>query len=256
MSPWLIDWTPARDAEALRLYCFPFAGGSAAAFRPWAPLLPATIGLTAVQLPGHGNRLRERPIDRLEDLVSATVEAIRDASEGPCALFGHSMGAILASETARAMIAEGLPPPVMLFVSGRRPATMPDRDPPLAVLTDVEFVAEVQRRYDGIPAEIVAEPDLLALLLPTLRADIAALEAFRPGRRDPLPVPLMAMGGVDDRLVPRAHIAAWHAETMAEFDQRMFPGGHFYLDTNRAAVVGDIARRLTVAVDNLREPAR
>jgi len=111
-------------------------------------------------------------------------------------------------------------------------------------LSDAAFVAEINRRYSGIPPEIAAEPDVLALLLPALRADIAALETHQPSSRDPLDCPLLVFGGSDDPLTPRAHLDAWRGESRSNFGVRIFPGGHFYLDDCREAVVAEVSRTL------------
>jgi surfactin synthase thioesterase subunit len=103
-------------------------------------------------------------------------------------------------------------------------------------------VTEIGRRYDGIPREILANPDVLELLLPSLRADIVALEKFRPGPRPTLPIPISAFGGDSDPMTPLADIEAWEEETQAGFEMRIFPGGHFYLDEQRKAVTSEITR--------------
>ena len=102
-------------------------------------------------------------------------------------------------------------------------------------------MAEIDRRYGGIPREILANPDVLALLLPGLRADMIALETFHPGPRPPLPIPISAFGGDSDPMTPIAHLEAWKSETQGAFAMRLFPGGHFYLDPQRKAVLDEIA---------------
>jgi surfactin synthase thioesterase subunit len=121
---------------------------------------------------------------------------------------------------------------------------LPDPEPPLHVLPDPEFVAEVERRYGGMPAEVTQHGDLMELLLPPLRADIRALETHRPGLRPPLPCPISAFGGSDDRQVPREHLDAWRAETDAAFRVRVFAGGHFYLEPRRAELLADLTATL------------
>src|SRR5690606_37522313 len=137
-SPWLQRFVP-RPGARLRLFCFAHAGGSAAAYRPWCNALPDTVELCAVQLPGRANRLNEPPLQRLGDIVEAVVHAVRPQLDLPYALFGHSMGAVLASEVARALRHAGAPPPSHLFVSGRRPPHWPNPDAPLHGLSDAQF---------------------------------------------------------------------------------------------------------------------
>ena len=192
-------------------------------------------------------RLSEPAIPNILALADAIITAITPHLVIPFALFGHSMGAPLAAEVAHGLAARGLPQPCRLIVSGRRPPRLPDPLPPLSGLSDPDFVAEIKRRYDGIPHEILANPDLLAMLLPALRADIVALETHRPPARPPLNCPISAFGGADDALAPRAHLDAWRDETASTFDVRVFPGGHFYLETERAAVLAQHLRDVRAA---------
>jgi surfactin synthase thioesterase subunit len=112
------------------------------------------------------------------------------------------------------------------------------------VLSDAQFVAEVDRRYGGMPAEVTRHADLMELLLPPLRADIRALETHRPGLRPPLPCPISAFGGSDDGRVPREHLDAWRSETRGAFRVRVFPGGHFYLEAGHADLLADLSATL------------
>lgn len=225
-----------------RLFCFPPAGLGGVVFRSWAAKLPAGVELCAVQLPGRTLRLSEPGMTSIPRLAEAITDAIADLPELPFALFGHSMGAVLASEVARSLVARSLLLPSYLIVSGRRPPQVPDTRAPISGLSDDAFVAEINRRYGGIPSEILANPDVLALLLPGLRADMIALEAFRPGPRPPFPIPISAFGGDADLMTPIEHLDEWKSETLGAFSTRVFQGGHFYLDTQREPVVGEIAR--------------
>ena len=240
-SKWLfVAHVPLR--VHFRLICFPPAGLGAVAFRNWSNELPGGVELCAVQLPGRTLRLTEPAITSIPQLAEAITDAIAQLPERPFAFFGHSMGAVLASEVARSLTARSLPLPSHLIVSGRRPPHLPDPRVPIGDLPDDAFVAEINRRYGGIPSEILANPDVLALLLPGLRADIIALETFRPGSRPPFPIPISAFGGDSDPMTPIAHLEEWKSETQGAFATRVFPGGHFYLDARREVVLLEIAR--------------
>ena len=110
---------------------------------------------------------------------------------------------------------------------------------------DAEFIAEIQRRYGGIPAAVVQEADLMALLLPGLCADIEALETHLPAARPPLTCPIAVFGGDRDGVTPLAHLEAWRGETTGPVRVRVFSGGHFYLDPCRAEVIADVAASLS-----------
>lgn len=251
MSQWIVKWGPERVEPELRLFCFPYAGGGAAAFRLWPRLLPEWVEVCAIQPPGRGNRIRERPMSDLMGLVEAAGCEMSNLLDRPFAVFGHSMGAIVASEVCRKLEQSGGPVPLQLFVSARRPPRIPDPNPPLRQLSDADFIAEVNRRYDAVPAEIMAEPDVLALLLPGLRADIEALETHRSPDAAPMRTPIMALGGESDFLTPRSHLTAWRDETSGSWELRLFPGGHFYIDSMRREVVQEISRVLRRRFDDL-----
>lgn len=236
---WL-QWPMARGDAALRLFCFHPAGVGASVYRQWASGLPSSVEVAAVQLPGRGNRLREAPVADVPLLVGALVSNLAPHLEGRFAFFGHSMGAVLAHELSHALRNRGLPSPSHLIVSGRRAPTVPSRFPPVSHLPDHVFIAEINSRYGGIAPEILQHQDVLDLLLPCLRADIAALENFIPPVRPPLDIPITAFGGDSDGQTPVDNLEPWRQETTAGFGVRIFPGGHFYLDPLRERVLVEV----------------
>jgi medium-chain acyl-[acyl-carrier-protein] hydrolase len=236
---WL-QWPMARGDAALRLFCFHPAGVGASVYRQWGFGLPSSVEVAAVQLPGRANRLKEPPVADIPLLVDALVSNLASHFEGRFAFFGHSMGAVLAHELAHALRNRGLPSPSHLIVSGRKAPTVPNRFPPLSHLPDHVFVAEINSRYGGIAPEILQHQDVLNLLLPCLRADIAALEKFVPPARPPLDIPIAAFGGDSDGQTPVENLEPWRQETTAGFGVRVFPGGHFYLDPLREKVLAEV----------------
>jgi medium-chain acyl-[acyl-carrier-protein] hydrolase len=229
----------------VNLFCFSHAGGAASNFRLWPAVLPSWLEVWAVQLPGHGSRWREPPICSIPALVDALVPVMLPFLRRPFAFFGHSMGAVLANEIARALTErEGLVPR-HLFVSSRRPPHMPAFETSLHSLPDDELIREIDRRYGGVPSEVLHSTDLLALLMPALRADLAALETFQPSKRVALPCPISAFGGTQDPVVPRNHLEAWRDQTEGPFRVRVFPGGHFYVESQRDALLADLLATLT-----------
>jgi medium-chain acyl-[acyl-carrier-protein] hydrolase len=240
---WLLRPGP-RVQPRVRLFCFPHAGVGASVYRLWPKGFSDEVEVCAIQAPGREYRLREPPLASLPDLVAALLPAIEPLLDLPFAFFGHSLGAVFAVEVARALNERGNSRPGHLFVSARRPPHLPDPQAPLHALPDEDFVAEINRRYGGIPPEVLRERELMALLLPSLRADMTALETHRPPERPPLPVPISVFGGADDRITPREHLDAWRGETSGAFRVRVFPGGHFYLVDRRAELLADLAQTL------------
>ena len=241
---WLVRRGAPGPAVRTRLFCFPYAGVGASAYRLWSTGLPPALEVCAVQLPGRESRFREPPLDRIDAAVAALVPVIGANSDLPFAFFGHSMGAVVATELTLALAAAGAPLPQHLFISARRPPEVADPDTPLSGLPDAAFVAEIQRRYGGIPAEVMQDAEMMALLLPSLRADMTALETHAPTRPTRIPVPLSVFGGTLDRRVPPAHLEAWRDTAAAGLRLRMFPGDHFYINPCRAEVLAEVQATL------------
>jgi medium-chain acyl-[acyl-carrier-protein] hydrolase len=226
-DPWVTRPRP-RPHAYLRLLCFPHAGGGASAFRAWPDHLPADVEVCPVQLPGREQRMLEPAIDRMEPLVDALSEAVRPYEDLPLAFYGHSNGALVAFELARRLRREGRHLPVHLFASGRRAPDVPSSRPNVAHLPDDEFLAEM-RELGGTPEEVLQHPELLRLLLPLLRADVALNEAYVFTPEAPLECPITAYGGLSDLKASREEVQAWGRHTSAELVTRFFPGDHFFV---------------------------
>jgi medium-chain acyl-[acyl-carrier-protein] hydrolase len=210
------------------LFCFPYAGGLATVYRPWAALLPSDVELCAIELPGRGARLKEAPVRQLMALVEAAADGLRPALDRPFALFGHSMGALVAFELARRLSAQGLAP-LHLFVSGHAAPHLDSVEPPMHPLPDGEFIARL-RDLNGTPPEALQDPELMEIMLPILRADFIACEQHVPAPEPLLDVPMSAFGGIDDPEVSAERLEAWRPYTTRRFVARRFPGDHFFLN--------------------------
>jgi medium-chain acyl-[acyl-carrier-protein] hydrolase len=232
----------------MRLICLPYAGGGTAAYRPWSELLPYDIDLCLVKLPGREMRMQEEPYDNLDSLIDELVLALGPLLDRPVAIFGHSMGALIALELARRLRSRGCPEPEYLLVSGRRAPQIPDPDPPLHKLPDAAFVAALVRRYNGIPPVLLQNADLLRLFLPTLRADLAMIETFRFIDESPLDTPIAVFGGWNDGRATQSHLAAWRELTRGPFALQMFPGDHFFIQTVRDELVASIVELLAPVI--------
>jgi len=224
-------WLPSvdnRPSVRLRLLCFAHAGGGAAPFFRWGAAMPAGVAVCPVRRPARETAHAEPPLRDVRSIVAGTMRALQSLPPRPTALFGHSVGGLVAYEVARAMQAAGATPE-LLVVSARPAPQLPASLPPLAHLPDDQFIRELDSLYGGIPRELLAAPELLALMLPALRADLTASEAYRhtPGPR--LRCPLFACHGLSDRAVDPGRVAPWGELTDCEFSARGFPGGHFYV---------------------------
>jgi len=229
-SRWFENLPGGRDG-ALRLYCFPYAGGSAQVFRGWQRHFTPQVSLSLASLPGRAARIGEPPFEQCKPLITALADAIIPEIPPAFAFWGHSMGALISFELARELRRRDQPAPLALFLSGRRAPQVPDPDPPVFNLPDSEFIAEL-RRLNGTPRELLDGPELRELFLPTIRADFELVETYEYEPEPPLSCNICAYGGLQDAHVPAADLKEWQKQTSGAFKVRMFPGDHFYIHTS------------------------
>ncbi len=241
-------WIPhVRKHARIRLYCFAYAGGGANVFRDWGPALGETIEVCAVQLPGREWRRSEPTLTRLSALTDCVIGSLRPELSGtrPFAFFGYSLGAALAFDLARRLREEALRLPDKLVVAACRAPQFLPRAFAIHSLDDAAFLDAV-RRFGGLPDRILAEPELLALALPTLRADFEALGTYRYEQQAPLAMPVVAYAGSQDPHATRAEMAGWRNQTTGDFSLRIFPGGHFFMNDVREQLLATLAGDLAV----------
>lgn len=241
-SNWIVCPKPRAGAK-IQLICLPFAGGGSNSFRNWVSLLPASVELIAVEIPGRGQRMLEPLRHRMQELIPDMANAVQQAIRLPFALFGHSMGTLLGYELTHHLHREFEQLPEHLFFSGRGAPHLPGKEAPIHQLPDDEFFEQI-KNYNGTPREVLEHEELMELMLPVLRADFEVCETYRFREYPPLPVPLTVFGGLQDVGAPRDYLQAWKAYTGADFNLRMFPGDHFYLINQHVALLQSILRDL------------
>jgi medium-chain acyl-[acyl-carrier-protein] hydrolase len=224
------------------VFCLPFAGGGASFYRPWAQLAPKSVAIVPVQPPGREDRLLETSFDRMPELVLAAADALTPFLRQPYALFGHSMGGMIAYELVQELRRRRAPMPMHLFVSGAPAPHVAAQIPPIYHLPESQLLAEIRRRYRGLPDEVLASRELLDLLLPRLRADLAVTGTYLYRDSPPLTCPITAFGGSADETVTPAMIAAWREHTVMAFESEIFPGGHFFLTDFASRIVSTLER--------------
>ncbi|MFD3946017.1 thioesterase II family protein [Streptomyces sp. NPDC058579] len=232
-SSWLrgFDPPPGQDGPtdgAPQLFCFPHAGGAASALRSLAQTLTGTFDVLVAQYPGRQDRRLEAPFDDIGRLADALAVEVSRRAEGPYALFGHSMGALLAYEVAR-RLAEDRGPAALVLSARGAPTPEPGRHDRLR--TDDEIVRAVSRLGGTMP-EVLHDPELREMVMPALRADYRALSSYtwRPG--PPLTVPFTLLVGAGDPVVDVEQVERWAEFTTAGARTHVLAGGHFYLDAH------------------------
>lgn len=199
------------------------------AFHSWKSKLPAFLQICSVVLPGRESRLSEELYTDFEDLLAELSLELEPFTERlPFAVFGHSMGSLLAFEWVRSRRRTGAPLPEHLFLSGRPAPDSPIDLSPLADLPDEEFLEGLTSRYQGIPEEFLQNEEIMQLFLPVLRADLAIVESYRFQPEEPLTCPLSLFGGADDRTASYSQLMGWQRQSSGPFRLQLFPGGHFY----------------------------
>ncbi|MFI5980634.1 thioesterase II family protein [Streptomyces sp. NPDC051555] len=231
-----------HSSEAgVRLVCFPHAGGAASYFFQVSRQLASVADVLAVQYPGRQERRKEPFIPGITELADVLVAELRQWTDRPLALFGHSMGALVAYEVARRLEQEGIKP-VALFASGRGAPSL-SRDEGVH-LRDDEGLLDKMRELGGTAGALLEDPDVVEMLMPAIRNDYRAVETYRHTPGPPLACPLVVFTGDADPQVTVAGAQAWDAFSTGDFELNTYSGGHFFLDAHAAHVLGRIRSRL------------
>lgn len=214
-------------AAGFQVFCLPHAGGNSVHFRAWNWLNPYAR-VVPMDLPGHGSRLGEPLVEDWEQLASGLAETVAEQVDGPYALFGHSLGSLLAFDISHRLLARGLPPALLAAAGRNGPSTQPAHRP-VHHLPEPQFIGALHK-LGGMPDALLGQPELLQMLLPVLRADLRLAERYERPAVPPLPVPVMAFAGADDPMTDDHGMLAWKRETTSTCELVFLEGGHFFLD--------------------------
>lgn len=225
-----------REGSSPQIFWFPHAGaGTASLVRPAAAVRGA-VSLRAARLPGREERIGEPPYRDLDALVDDLARELVDHAQTPFALVGHSFGALVAYSLARRLASLGRSPQLLQVMA----ALPPDRSGavgPIAAMSDGELTEHLDRHFGGIPAALRDDPESLRYFLPAVRAELEMMESFRHEPDLALDVPLVAMAGTEDRVVPPEAMLGWKRCTTRRFAFRSVAGGHFFPIASLPAMV-------------------
>lgn len=241
-TPWIIRPRPRPDA-LVRLFCFPYAGGGTSIFHRWPDALPNYIEVCAVRLPGRESRLLEAPFTDIHTLIAHLLDELQQFSERPFAFFGHSMGALIGFELARALHAKERLEPIHVFASGCRAPHHSRKRPLWHTLPDSQLLQQV-RSLGGIPKEVLENAEFIDLMLPLIRSDFQLIESYTWEPSEPLTCALTAFGGWQDEEVAPHEIPAWREHTQGAFSVRMFPSDHFFVQSAQAELLEAVSQDL------------
>jgi medium-chain acyl-[acyl-carrier-protein] hydrolase len=242
LSEWIVRPLPVANPR-LRLFCFPHAGRGASMFRNWPTGLSDKIEVCAIQPPGREDRLDDCPYARIDTMVQTATDQLRPWLKVPFALFGHELGAIIAFEVARRLQKVSAPAPVRLIVAGRPAPHLPTTQAAIHHLSDNEFLDRLTEGLAAIPDSVRRNRDLLARILPGLRADFTMLETYAYRSADRLTCPITALAGAQDPTVTAESLAAWTEHT-STFSQQVFPGDQHFLHLARSEVLAGLSSLL------------
>src|SRR5947209_3558437 len=244
-SPW-IEFRPERPNARARVVCVPYAGGSAQVYHALARRIPEQVEFGAVQLPGRWNRWRDPLLTKVSDASRSLAAELTRVSQKPYALFGYSVGGLIAFETARIVARHTTQqqPQALIVAASRAPAAKP-KPPFLHRLPDDEFVRQHADRYPGgVPQAVLDNPDMLRMVLPVLKADTEMFETYQYVPGEPLQCPLYTIAGEQDLLHLQSSMADWQKETTGMFFAETVAGGHFFINTAVDRIRATILRAL------------
>jgi surfactin synthase thioesterase subunit len=227
---------PGRNASAPLLLCLPQAGAGPGVFRPWNGLGASGVEVHPIVMPGRERKLFDPPYTDVQVAVADIADELRPLLAGRAiALFGHCLGALQCFELARRLRRDGCEV-THLVVSGSRPPDHARARRATGLVDDERFLAELER-IAGYRDPAMDDPELRALMMPAIRADVQMDEDYRTADRTPLDVPVTAVRGGQDEIVTADELAGWRSWTTTAFEVVEFPGGHMYFTHHADALV-------------------
>lgn len=236
-----------RPQAQIRLFCFTYAASSAQIFHGWNEHVPEWLEVSGFELPGHGARLAEKPLDAYEAAALEIADTLEPLLDRPYALFGHCLGAALAYEATRILRGRGQAQPVHLFCSGARGPHLGIPIADVESMEDDEFIQHMHKAY-AAPIQFLTHPEMRPLFLPMVRADARMTQNYRYTPGPPVDYPITAVAGETDPDVQSAHLEGWRSHTTAGVETRIYPGSHFFFLESAPLLLSDFARELEPSV--------
>ena len=248
----LIYFPKIKPNASLRLFCFPYAGGSSATYMPWSNLLPPDVELAVIQMPGRGARLAETPYQTMNELVQDLLAAFEGVRHKPFIFYGHSMGARVAYELMLKLYRFHYHLPVHFIASGSVAPFVP-REEQTYHLPDDQFIEKLAT-LNGTPKEVLANPELMQLMLPALRADFKIIDTYCNKNKLVTPTRLTVLAGDQDNEVEQEELEGWFQLFESNTGINWISGDHFFVDKNRDDTLNVVNRVIQSHIGRLSTP--
>lgn len=226
-NKWCVKFSESNNAK-IKIFCFHHAGGAASFFGSWVKHFGEDVQLIAVQLPGRWDRINEEALNTIPEIVSACSDTLLNEVDRPFAVVGFSFGSLVAFEWIRFLRNSSKQLPIHFFPFALRAPQLAMERPFIHNLNNDEFLKTMSERYGGIPDVVLQDPEMLEIILPPLRADMRALEAYVYSEEEKLNLPITAVSGASDSIASLEKISQWKDQTSLGFNTKQFPGGHFF----------------------------
>jgi medium-chain acyl-[acyl-carrier-protein] hydrolase len=226
----------------VRLFCFPYAGGSIKTFISWAQLLPGEIELAILELPGKGRRVFESPFTSIDNLITEIILEMQLLDNKQSIFFGHSLGAKVAFECCLRLSKSKLPLPDHLFLSACGSPNTHLTTSKSHLWNDDDFIDSLET-LNGTPKEVLENRELMEILLPGIRADFQIAETYFREVEATLNLQTTILAGTEDSIKDSA-LENWNAFLSPKPDTIWIEGGHFFVDTSPEIVVNTILSKL------------
>ncbi|MFI6041631.1 SDR family NAD(P)-dependent oxidoreductase [Nocardia sp. NPDC051321] len=250
---WIHTVKGRSSTASLRVFAMPFVGGGASVFTPWPNYLPDTVEVVGIQYPGREDRVNEVPIDSMPEFIAELADAMLPHLDRTFAIYGHSMGSLLAYELTKYLEQNYAEIPLKLIIGGwPSPALVESY---VRNLKHIRDGFDMDRESDSRVLEVLRDNELLTIpvedeasvkpMMPAVRADLKMLGDYRFEHGVVLRAPITVLRGAEDPLFEVDQLQGWEKLTSGRFELTTVPGGHLFIQNPSAQVMRTIADELS-----------
>ncbi len=226
----------------MKLFCFPYAGGSSQIYKEWQNNFSSDIAVIPFEMAGKRCRLSEKPYQSHADAAEKILLEIKKDLSSPYSLFGHSMGAVIVFILAHEIVKQGLPQPEHVFLSARKPPHISDEDDGTWLLPETEFI-KVLKKYGKTPGAVFSSKEMLDYFMPILRNDFMLAEFDKSFNFPQLDIELTVFYGLGENM-SEDDALDWNRYSSQECSVFGIPGDHFFIDENKNEVIRRIEKKI------------